>query len=97
MEKNLEKLTKKELINKICKMSKKNIIKMLMNKNQSGGASETNINKNLEVQSTSEIITEPIVFNPNILQNNNKNKNKNKNIMKNNNIYANVTDYSNDK
>jgi hypothetical protein len=93
MEKNLEKLTKKELINKICKMSKKNIIKMLMNKNQSGGEGETNRNKNLGVQSTSEIITEPIVFNPAAAQN----KNKNKSIMHNNNIYKNVTDYTNAK
>ena len=83
MEKNLEKLTKKELINKICKMSKKNIIKMLINK--SGGVGETNGN-------SSEIITEPIVFNPAAAQN--KNKNKNKNIMNNNTIYANVTDYA---
>jgi hypothetical protein len=81
MEKNLEKLTKKELINKICKMSKKNIIRMLINK--SGGVGETNRN-------SSEIITEPIIFNPTATQN----KNKNKSIMKNNNIYANVTDYA---
>ena len=85
MEKNLEKLTKKDLINKICKMSKKNIIKMLLNKSGGVNISETNIN-------SSEIITEPIVFNPAAAQN--KNKNKNKSIMKNNNIYANVTDYA---
>jgi hypothetical protein len=80
MEKNLEKLTKKELINTISKMSKKNIIKMLIN--QSGGMVEGNVY-------TSEIITEPIVFNPSVI----KNKNKNNNIMRNNKIYENVTDY----
>jgi len=69
MEKNLEKFTKEELINKISKMSKKNIIKMLTNK--SGGGEISNISI-----SSPEIIIEPIVFDPTIVQNKNKNNNK---------------------
>lgn len=80
MEQNLEKLTKKELINKISKMSKKNIVKMLSN--QKGGEQTEN--------NSSEVIIQPIIFNPLNMQNN---KNKNKNIMRNNKIYEGVTDY----
>ena len=85
MEQNLEKLTKKELINKISKMSKKNIIKIL--NNQKGG-SETEQSKT----NISEVIIQPIIFNP-LNMKNNKDKNK-KNTMRNNKIYEGVTDYN---
>ena len=90
MDKKLEKLSKKELIELLSKMSKKNIIKILLNNNnyKSGGKNDIQLNSN------SEIVTQPILFNPIALQNLNKNKNKNNNnIMRNNKIYEAVTDY----
>lgn len=88
MDKKLEKLSKKELIELLSKMSKKNIIKILLNNNnyKSGGKNDIQLNNN------SEIVTQPILFNPIALQNLNKN-NKNNNIMRNNKIYEAVTDY----
>lgn len=92
MEQELSKLTKKELLDFVSKFPKKHIIKMVVSKHGGLIKTEKEYNKNQnkkvnnENNSSVEIITENIKFNPNVVMNKN-------NIMKNNKIYNQITDY----